>query len=267
MANWRIFTTDNFRKAETRFLHTLRQYLAGSTRDVKKAMFTQFRGVARNILNITPPLYAGQGTGLMMGSRINWGQGRIQGQIRIRQSMENVITVLNENEERKMAKLRQKNFKAFARAAARQGLHATAPSTFNMLETEDRDPLSWYLSIQPEHKRQRKLKPIDQLKINRSKFLALEKELFARQGYIPSGWKAMMRTFGIPIPGWVSRHNLGSFCKIFDNGKVYGFRAVNETRARMSSQVEARITVALNAQANKMERQLEDWAKKRKTIP
>lgn len=267
MSSWRIFTTETFRKSEARFLDSLKKYLAGSSRDVKKAMYTQFRGVARNIVNITPPLYAGEGTGMMMGSRINWGQGRIQGQIRIRQSMENVITVLNENAERKMAKLRQKNFKAFARAAAKQGLNAVAPATFSMLENEDRDPLSWYLSIQPEHKRQRKLKPVDQLKINRSQFLALEKELFARQGYIPSGWKAMMRTFGISIPGWVSRHNLGSFCKIFDTKTVYGFRAVNQTNARMSSQVEYRIAVALNAQANKMERQLADWAKKRKVIP
>jgi hypothetical protein len=267
MSKWKIFTTQQFQKAETRFYEVLTKYLEGSKRSVKKAMYVQFRGVARNILNVTPPLYSGQGTGMMMGSRINWGQGRIAGQIRIRQSMENVITVLNENEERRLAKIREKKWNTLAKAMSKSGVSGTKPSTFSMLELEDREPLSWYLSIQPEHKRQRKIKPVDQLRINRSQFLALEKELFARQGYIPSGWKQMLKTFGLAIPAWVNRHNLAGSCQIIDTDIFYGFRATNNTNAKMSASVERRISVALNAQANKMERQLADWAKKKQKIP
>lgn len=267
MSRWRIVTDQDFKKAETSFYKTLTKYLENSKRDVKKAVHVQFRGIVRNVLNITPPLYAGQGSSLMMGSRINWGQGRIQGQIRIRESMENVLRTLNENEERRLAKLRQRQWKNSAKAAAKQGLNVGTISTFNLLETEDREPLSWYLSIQPEHKRQKKLRQKDQLLVNRSQFLALEKEIFARQGYIPSGWKALMKRFGISVPAWVSRHNLRSSCVFVNTKDFYGFKAVNGTNARMSKQVQNRIAIAMIAQRNKIERQLANWAKTRKVVP
>ena len=241
MARWVTFSQRYYQDSLNNFYASLARYIAGSKRDIKAAMYTQYRGVVRNIFNVTPPMYSGEYD--FPGSKVDWNKGRQQGLARIRESMSNVFLVLNQKQEA-----------ALARAGA-----------VNRLTAETREPLSWYLSIQPENKRQKSL-PVDQkFAINRSKFLAMEKELFARQGYIPSGWKALAARFGILVPGWVARHNLSGFAYLVDNSNFYGFKGVNGTNASMSLSVQRRIAVALNTQTNKMERQLAAWAARRRT--
>jgi hypothetical protein len=207
-----------------RFYDNLGTALKTTKRSLKDEARTQFKGVARNILAVTPPMksdYVRWGKDGKGSERVDFASGRERGRNKILSNMAGVLRVVKSNS--------------------------------LVIKKERREPLSYYLSVRQENRRPKKHPEKARVAVSRTQWNMIKKFLFERQGWILSGWKALTGQFSIGLKEWIQRKNLSSSCRIIDNDNLFGFEAVNGSHAVMDASVQARIRFGLDRQSKAME--------------
>jgi len=213
-----------FEDSLKRFYSNLATALKVTKRKLKDEAKTQYKGVARNILAVTPPMrsdFVQWGKTNKGSDRVDFATGRQRGRNKILSNMAGVLKVIRANT------LEYKK--------------------------ERREPLSYYLAVRQENRRPKKHPEKARVAVSRNQWNMIKKFLFERQGWILSGWKAMTKQFSVGLKDWVERKNLTSTCKVIDTETMYGFEAINGSKAVMDASIQARIRFGLDKQSKAME--------------
>lgn len=215
----------DFENAEMRFQKAFDSILATSRKSAKELWTQQVSGIVRNLFAVTPPM-GGKNASVKLpapgkktrGIVINFGEGKARGQSTERVDIAN----------------------AFQRA-----------------NKSNSQALNQYLALRTKLKRIRRGVP--KILATASEIAAVRKNIESRQGATASGWNAAVRKLSVSgIPKWITRHsNVPSKCSVQENqDSSFYFEAVNGTSHIDSSRIERRIAIAINMQANSIERWL-----------
>ena len=111
--------------------------------------------------------------------------------------------------------------------------------------------------VNTKRKRQRILVPADALR-------AYVKMKQGRVGYLASGWNRTAQKVGYKPPEWIARHgSANGSVRLHSSARKFSMKTTNAIRyARDVDGLERRIQVALNMQANNMERKVDDYLQK-----
>ena len=89
--------------------------------------------------------------------------------------------------------------------------------------------------------------------VTQATFDSISKKLFRFQGSVAAGWNAMAEKYGFSPPAWIKKWG-SSRGYVIDQNQGLWFTVVNETDHPDSKAIQARMQMALNGQALKMER-------------
>jgi hypothetical protein len=208
--------------AEKEFTNVIANFIAAQRKDKKTLVVEQFKGVVRNMYAVTPPMdeavkYPKPGQ-RSRGIVVNFGKGKKAGQINILKDLSNAF---------KQTKKGSDDASGY---------------------------LKFYLKMRNSRKRMR---PMLHRLVKKSVVDYVKNNLFARQGWTPSGWGAAAARFGLRPPQWISRHTglKGSISMVEEADFMY-FEALNPTRHRASKDSEDRLKASIFRQVEAMERWL-----------
>lgn len=215
----------DFENAEARFQKAFNNFLSTSKKSTKELWTQQVSGIVRNLFSVTPPM-GGKNASLKLpapgqrsrGIVINFAEGKARGQSTERADIANAFQRVNKS---------------------------------------NPQALDQYLALRTKLKRIRRGVP--KILATASEIAAVRKNIEARQGATASGWNAAVRKMSVSgIPKWITRHSIvPSKCSIQeDQNGSFSFEAINGTSHVDSSRIERRIGIAINMQANSIERWL-----------
>lgn len=228
------------------FYQRLHQTIALAKRDAALVIDTQFAGVVRNLLSITPPM-GGNGanapslkvykSGTKMGQKtgaVDFTQGKKAGEKTIGRDIKVAFKPLTKED------LRQPWGKE---------RNAETPS----------ETLAWYLGVRNKRKRVRAI-----FRPTRAKNIAFVRAyLLSRQGSLAAGWSKAAQYFGISLPAWINRWGTSRSkltVQLSEDG--YFIEARNSTSAAGLKSIVERTKIALSMQTGNMRRLIDDSIKK-----
>lgn len=210
--------------AEQRFNSAFNALLAQSKKSTDELWEQQIAGIGRNLLAITPPL-GGKNPSVKLpapgkksrGIVINFAEGKAKGKSTIESDIQ----------------------KAFERVEESEG-----------------NVLNQYLARRQKNKRFNKKG--EKIKATLAERNEVRRNLLARQGTTESGWKATISRLKITAPKWITEHSKVPSKVSVNDGKsgAYSFEAINGTNHTDSGKIQSRIAIAINMQANSIERWL-----------
>jgi hypothetical protein len=216
--------TLNMLNAEQRFNSAFNALLAQSKKSTDELWTQQVSGIVRNLFAVTPPM-GGKDASVKMpapgkkarGIVINFGEGKARGKSTIESDI------------------------AFA---------------FRKSKKSDENALNQYLARRTKQKRFRRFG--EKINATAQDVAAVKKNILARQGTTASGWNSAVSKLGISVPKWISGHSKVPSKFSINNSRTgfYDFEAVNGTNHTDSARIERRIAIAINMQANSIERWL-----------
>ena len=230
-------TLDTFEKA-------FAQYAALQKKDAKVLFEEQCRGITRNLFAVTPPL-GGDNASVKLpkpgqksrGIRVDWRAGLNAGRAAIGRDLKSAFEPTSEKRFASMVKA--------GKANENQG-------TFSWVKT-------WYNSNLTNRKRAKRSK----LPVPASIVRQVQKYLYAKQGWTPSGWLAAASKLGVKgIPGWITRHNAAGTIDFQNDKEAMYYEAVNQTPHPNSKKIELALFFAVAMQTNSIGRWLKDRAEK-----
>lgn len=222
----------NFEHAQEAFDQAFHRLLVNSKMSTDELWQQQVRGIVRNLFAVTPPMggrhasikYPAPGE-KSRGVVIKFGEGKNKG----------VVSQASDIE-----------------------------YAFQKSKTSDANVLNQYLARRTKKKRFRRFG--EKIKATSGDIQIVKKNLESRQGITASGWNAAVSKLGIAgIPKWITRHGGKVPSKISINETkdgVYNFEAINSTTHVASRRIERRITWAINAQVESIERWLKNYNEK-----
>lgn len=101
--------------------------------------------------------------------------------------------------------------------------------------------------------------------VDRRKFAAMQKRLFAEVGKLASGWVRAAQQLGVPVPAWISRHGTGrgSDLQVVETPDTISLRVVNYFPDQAPADEMARRITALKGYAlERLKRQMPYLLKK-----
>lgn len=218
-----------FSQAEDRFNRAFNQILSTSKKGANELWIQQVSGVVKNLFAITPPM-GGKDASIKLpepgrksrGIVINFGEG----------------------------KARQKTTQELDIKAA-----------FRLVSKSNAGALSEYLAKRTKLKRFRR--GGEKILASATNIQTVRKDLEKRSGTTASGWSAAVRKLSVSgIPKWVMQNGskVSSKCSVDENADgTFSFEAVNGTNHIDSARIERRIAIALNMQANSIQRWLKAY--------
>ena len=203
-----------------------------SKKDAAKIAGTNFRGVVKNLFGLTPPMWssfirpADSETQKPGGIKVDFEKGQQASDKTIAKDLKKAMWTL----------------------ASRNKLAG------NDLPNHGMSTVRKYL----EHRNARKRyggglgnRPVSEYDIDLT-----SRVLKNRQGWTAGGWAAAASYFGVPgVPAWVKRFSRG-FGIMTPQGDGIRMVAFNPTNHYNSAQIQARVAIAINMQANAMERDM-----------
>lgn len=233
-------------RAERRFKSMFLEMLASSKKTAEQLFLEQAKGVARNLFAVTPPMggeradfvYPRPGSN-SRGMRVDYANGKRKGQKNMVQDM-------------------SRAFRSARTKKERQELKANPPALDSVIK--------WYRSNQTSRKRMRKMSEDQKMVVNAQTRRGMKKYLTSRQGIVPSGWMATVQKMEVRgVPAWIQRwgtSKISQSCNIKVYSPKFSFVARNGTNHRASDAITRRIGIAINVQANAMERWLKSYNEK-----
>jgi hypothetical protein len=229
-----------------KFYSNLNLMIEGSKRGMKKVVKTQFKGVVRNMLSVTPP-NGGTSPSLQRNDdgektgRVDFDSGLKAGRAAMLKDIKNAFWQMDPK-----SPIMQKRWESDV--------------TLRMLNEPKEETLKWYLSVR--NKRKRVNSPIRRPASVNNVSYVLE-YLHSRQGTTLAGWLNVARHFSLSLPRWVSRWGGSkSNFKVQDGDDVYYIYAENVATSRQFDHLSRLAEISMNMQANNMQRTIDDLVKK-----
>ena len=219
----------DFYYAEMRFQKAFDGLLSNSKKSTQELWEQQVGGIVRNLFAVTPPM-GGENASIKYpkpgekrrGIVINFKQGKDKG---------------------------------------KAGQESDIARAFKKAKKSDENVLAQYLARRTKLKRFRKFG--EKINATPADIAMVRKNLEERQGITASGWiKAVEKLSVSGIPKWITRHagKIPSKCTVSTIRDGYTFfEATNGTNHYESKKIEGRIAIAINLQAQSIERWLKSY--------
>lgn len=235
-------------KGADAFYRNLALLIGTSKRGMKAVVKTQFKGVVRNMLSVTPP-NGGTSPSLQRNDngdktgRVDFDAGLKAGRAAIMKDIKNAFWQMDPK-----SPTNQKRWDWSV--------------TDRLLSESAQETLDWYLSIASRKKRKRVNTRIRRPASRKNVDFVID-YLHSRQGTTLAGWYNVAKHFSISLPSWVKRWGgAKSRFKVDEGDDLYYIYSENIATSRQFDHLSRLAEIAMNMQTNNMQRVLDDLIKK-----